>query len=92
VVFLARSLFRDGTSLHGALLTASLVGLFIMALTRGRPSRMFDPRRPEDSASSDAQAAFRRERRVVRWHQAVFLTVVFFFFFAYAFSGATFLD
>jgi len=86
---------RDGTSLQGCLLSVSLVALFILALTRGNPSRMFDPKRPgsrERPASDDEMVSFRRRRRVARVHQGVFLVGIIAFFAVYGLSGATILD
>src|SRR4051812_35856195 len=71
-LFFARSRW-NGTSLHGALLSASLFALVVLALTRGKPSRMFDPKPPEPPLSDDEERSFRRRGRRVHYHQAAFL-------------------
>ena len=93
-VFFGRSL-RSGTSLHGALLGASLFTLVILGITWGRPSRMFDLRPPhpdELPMTAEAERSRRRQNRRVRLHQAAFLAFVLCFFTLYGLSGATFLN
>ena len=94
VLFFGRSL-RAGTSLHGALLGASLFSLVILGITRGRPSRMWDLKPPdfdELPMTADDERARRPEKRTVRIHQTAFLVFVLAFFTAYGISGATLLD
>ena len=90
-LFFARSHW-NGTSLHGALLSASLAALSILALTRGRPTRMFDPKPPRPPLTPGQERSFRRRKRAVRLHQTAFLVIVVAFFTFYGFSGATFLE
>lgn len=93
-LFFGRSL-RSGTSLHGALLGASLFSLVILSITRGRPSRMFDLKPPhpdEPPMTAEAERSRRRQKRRVRLHQAAFLAFVLCFFALYGMSGAAFLD
>jgi hypothetical protein len=82
----------NGTSLHGALLSASLFAPLVLALTRGEPSRMMDPKPPQQRLSDDEERSFRRRKRRVHGHQAAFLVIVLGFFAIYGLSGATFLD
>jgi len=95
LVVSAGRMVRDGTSLQGCLLSVSLVAIFILALTRGNPSRMFDPRRPgskERPASDDEMVSFRRRRKVARIHQGAFILGIIAIFIVYGLSGATILD
>lgn len=94
-LFFWRWLVKDNASLHGALLGASLFALVILAITRGRPSRMFDPKPLDPNAlplTPDEELARRRAKRAVRIHQAVFIVTVLAFFIVYGLTGATFLD
>jgi hypothetical protein len=64
----------------------------VLALTRGKPSRMMDPKPRQQPLSDDEERSFRRRKRRVHGHQAAFLVIVLGFFAVYSLSGATFMD
>ena len=94
-MFFWRWTAKNDASLPGALRGASLFALVVLVITRGRPSRMFDPKPSADdapAASTEEGHAPGRTLLSVRIHQAAFIVCVLLFFTIYALTGASFLD